>query len=83
MEYGLLSFAHVSSAVLTLIPFLVSVDGFMVPKWMLNSFYKYVFHFWDYQKYVFENMMVNELSDRVYECTRLPGGDCSCKWLSG
>ncbi|KAL2260214.1 hypothetical protein VTK26DRAFT_5864 [Humicola hyalothermophila] len=58
----------------------MSVDGFMVPTWMLNSFYKYAFHFWDYQKYVFENMMVNELSDRVYACTRLPHGDCSCMW---
>ncbi|KAK3379345.1 P-loop containing nucleoside triphosphate hydrolase protein [Lasiosphaeria ovina] len=60
----------------------MSVDGFMVPPTVLNVFYRYVFHFWDYQKYVFENMMVNEFADRVYACApaSLPGGDCQCMW---
>jgi hypothetical protein len=52
----------------------------MLPKPLLNVFYKYVFHFWDYQKYVFENMMVNEFSDRVYSCGMTDGG-CQCKSL--
>jgi hypothetical protein len=52
----------------------------MVPKPILNVFYKYVFHFWDYQKYVFENMMVNEFSDRLYTCGTTDGG-CQCKFL--
>jgi hypothetical protein len=47
-------------------------------------FYKYVFHYWDYQKYVFENMMVNEFATRTYECARTgPGeGDCFCMFPS-
>ena len=59
----------------------MSVDGFMVPPAILNVFYKYVFHFWDYQKYVFENMMVNEFSERVYTCATTVTG-CQCKCLS-
>ncbi len=58
----------------------MSVDGFMVPPAILNVFYKYVFHFWDYQKYVFENMMVNEFSERVYTCATTATG-CQCKCL--
>lgn len=55
----------------------MSVDGFMVPPTILNVFYRYVFHFWDYQKYVFENMMVNEFSERVYTCATTETG-CQC-----
>ncbi|KAK1756149.1 P-loop containing nucleoside triphosphate hydrolase protein [Echria macrotheca] len=58
----------------------MSVDGFMVQPTILNVFYKYVFHFWDYQKYVFENMMVNEFSERVYTCGKGPDGGCQCMW---
>ncbi|KAK3302445.1 uncharacterized protein B0T15DRAFT_487574 [Chaetomium strumarium] len=54
----------------------MSVNGFMVPPTVLNVFYKYAFHFWDYQKYVFENMMVNEFGGRVYSC----GNGCQCMW---
>ncbi|KAK3295613.1 uncharacterized protein B0H64DRAFT_417276 [Chaetomium fimeti] len=57
----------------------MSVNGFMVPPTVLNVFYKYVFHFWDYQKYVFENMMVNEFSERVYSCATTATG-CQCMW---
>ncbi|KAK4039977.1 hypothetical protein C8A01DRAFT_36027 [Parachaetomium inaequale] len=57
----------------------MSVNGFMVPPTLLNVFYKYVFHFWDYQKYVFENMMVNEFSERVYSCATTETG-CQCMW---
>ncbi|KAK3322407.1 P-loop containing nucleoside triphosphate hydrolase protein [Apodospora peruviana] len=61
----------------------MSVDGFMVQPTILNVFYKYVFHYWDYQKYVFENMMINEFSDRVYACAKTGDGgpgDCQCMW---
>lgn len=44
------------------------VDGFLVPMGTLNVFWKYVFHYIDYQSYVFQGMMVNEFEDRVYEC---------------
>lgn len=50
------------------------VDGFMVPPDILNVFYKYVFSYWDYQKYVFEGMMVNEFTGREYGC----GEGCQC-----
>ncbi|KAL2680953.1 hypothetical protein Neosp_008556 [[Neocosmospora] mangrovei] len=56
----------------------MSVGGFMVPPTILNVFYKYVFHYWDYQKYVFEGMMVNEFSERVYGC----GDGCRCMYNS-
>ncbi|KAH8909854.1 P-loop containing nucleoside triphosphate hydrolase protein [Coniochaeta sp. PMI_546] len=61
----------------------MSVDGFMVPPGILNVFYKYVFHYWDYQKYVFENMMINEFAYRTYECARdAVGGECFCMFPS-
>lgn len=56
----------------------MSVGGFMVPPTILNVFYKYVFHYWDYQKYVFEGMMVNEFAHRTYSC----GEDCRCMYES-
>ncbi|KAJ0320082.1 hypothetical protein Brms1b_003389 [Colletotrichum noveboracense] len=54
----------------------MSVNGFMVSPTILNSFYKYVFHYWDYQKYVFEGMMHNEFAKRVYDC----GKGCQCMY---
>ena len=60
----------------------MSVNGFMVQPTVLNVFYKYVFHYWDYQKYVFEGMMINEFSERVYDCAKLPEGGCRCMWES-
>ncbi|KAL0931003.1 ABC transporter [Colletotrichum truncatum] len=54
----------------------MSVNGFMVSPTILNSFYKYVFHYWDYQKYVFEGMMHNEFAERIYSC----GKSCQCMY---
>lgn len=56
----------------------MSVGGFMVPPTILNVFYKYVFHYWDYQKYVFQGMMVNEFAHRTYSC----GKGCRCMYDS-
>ena len=57
----------------------------MVQPTLLNVFYRYVFHYWDYQKYVFENMMVNEFGGRVYSCAPAAGGGgrggCQCKFF--
>lgn len=55
------------------------VNGFMVQPTVLNVFYKYVFSYWDYQKYVFEGMMVNEFSGRSYGC----GAGCRCLYETG
>lgn len=52
------------------------VDGFMVSPAVLNVFYRYVFSYWDYQRYVFEGMMVNEFAGRVYECAE----GCACMY---
>ena len=38
------------------------VGGFMVPLGTLNVFWKYVFHYIDYQAYVFQGMMVSHCS---------------------
>ncbi|RDA91164.1 hypothetical protein CP533_4805 [Ophiocordyceps camponoti-saundersi (nom. inval.)] len=56
----------------------MSVGGFMVAPTRLNVFYKYVFHYWDYQKYVFESMMVNEFAGRTYDCD----DHCHCMYES-
>lgn len=62
----------------------MSVNGFMVQPTILNVFYKYVFSYWDYQRYVFQNMMINEFADRVYECAPAPGGagGCACMFMT-
>ncbi|PMD35505.1 ABC-2 type transporter family protein [Hyaloscypha variabilis F] len=52
----------------------MSVNGFMVSPKLLNVFWRYVFHYIDYQAYVFQGMMVNEFADRVYSC----GSGCHC-----
>lgn len=69
----------------------MSVGGFLVQPTSLNVFYRYAFHYWDYQKWVFEGMMVNEFGGRVYECARVEGASsssstgnnqeaCACMW---
>ena len=47
----------------------------------LNPFWRYVFHFIDYQSYVFQGMMVNEFAGRNYTCptTNTPTG-CTCMY---
>ncbi|KAK4210943.1 P-loop containing nucleoside triphosphate hydrolase protein [Rhypophila decipiens] len=81
------SFAVVSLALVAFANGLwMSVDGFMVQPGVLNVFWRYGFHYWDYQKYVFENMMVNEFSGRVYTCAAAEGtgtggkNGCWCMW---
>lgn len=50
----------------------------MVSPKLLNVFWRYVFHYIDYQTYVFQGMMVNEFQDRVYGC----GSGCECMYQS-
>ncbi|KAL2069552.1 hypothetical protein VTL71DRAFT_14231 [Oculimacula yallundae] len=52
----------------------MSVGGFLVPTKTLNVFWRYAFHYIDYQAYVFQGMMVNEFADRTYSC----GAGCHC-----
>jgi hypothetical protein len=58
------------------------VGGFMVQPHALNVFYRYVFHYIDYQAYVFQGMMVNEFKNRVYNCDRLSDGSCHCIYVT-
>jgi hypothetical protein len=54
------------------------VNGFMVQPGTLNVFWRYVFHYIDYQAYVFRGMMVNEFGSRNYSC----GEGCECMYPS-
>jgi hypothetical protein len=54
------------------------VNGFMVQPGTLNVFWRYVFHYIDYQAYVFRGMMVNEFGSRNYSC----GQGCKCMYAS-
>ncbi|KAF2823740.1 ATP-binding cassette transporter-like protein [Ophiobolus disseminans] len=54
------------------------VGGFMVQPQALNPFWRYVFHYIDYQGYVFRGMMVNEFGSRNYSC----GEGCKCMYAS-
>lgn len=56
----------------------MSVGGFLVSPTILNVFWRYVFHYIDYQAYVFQGMMVNEFSQRTYQC----GDGCQCMFPS-
>ncbi len=58
------------------------VGGFMVQPHALNVFYRYVFHYIDYQAYVFQGMMVNEFKDRTYDCDRQSDGTCHCMYVT-
>ena len=56
----------------------MSVGGFLVSPEVLNVFWRYVFHYIDYQAYVFRAMMANEFAKRTYSC----GEGCHCMYAS-
>lgn len=58
------------------------VDGFLVPMNILNVFWKYVFHYIDYQAYVFQGMMVNQFQHGEYGCEQVSGGQYQCSYPS-
>jgi hypothetical protein len=60
----------------------MSVGGFLVSLPVLNVFWKYVFHYIDYQAYVFQGMMVNEFKARSYACEPVAAGGCHCMYRS-
>ena len=55
--------------------------GFLVPPHILNPFWRYVFHYIDYQSYVFQGMMVNEFGHRNFACAPPPPGSDKCQCL--
>lgn len=58
------------------------VGGFLMQPEALNVFWRYVFHYIDYQGYVFRGMMVNEFGKRNYTCEQTEGGGCFCMYPS-
>ncbi|KAK3624967.1 hypothetical protein LTR56_020698 [Elasticomyces elasticus] len=56
--------------------------GFLVPPYTLNPFWRYVFHYIDYQSYVFRGMMVNEFSQRTFSCATSDTAPNGCTCLS-
>lgn len=60
----------------------MSVGGFLVPAGSLNVFWRYVFHYIDYQALVFRGMMVNEFDGRTYACAGDVVTGCSCAYDS-
>ncbi|KZF19835.1 ABC transporter [Xylona heveae TC161] len=59
----------------------MSVGGFLVSPTILNVFWRYVFHYIDYQAYVFQGMMVNEFSHRTFTCASSPGSPSACQCM--
>ena len=65
----------------------MSVGGFLVNPTVLNVFWKYWARYIDFQSYVFQGMMVNEFSQRVFDCAPAPSSDsppteCTCMYPS-
>lgn len=58
------------------------VDGFLVPMSTLNVFWKYVFHYIDYQAYVFQGMLVNEFENRTFDCAGSAASGYQCMYQS-
>jgi len=52
--------------------------GFLVPPQTLNPFWLYVFHYIDYQSYVFQGMMVNEFGFRNFSCAASTNSETGC-----
>lgn len=57
----------------------MSVGGFLIPLTRINAFWHYAVSYLDYQRWVFQGMMVNELGGtRTYSC----GPACKCMYPS-
>jgi hypothetical protein len=56
------------------------VGGSLRPVDGLNPFWRYVFHYIDYQSYVFQGMMHNEFGQRNFTCGPVLEGKCDCAY---
>ncbi|KAA8913437.1 hypothetical protein TRICI_003197 [Trichomonascus ciferrii] len=54
------------------------VNGFLVNEKILNVFWYYTFYWINYQRYVYQGMIFNEMKTRVYDC----GPSCECMYQS-
>ena len=56
------------------------VGGSLRPVDGLNPFWRFLFHYIDYQSYVFQGMMHNEFDQRNFTCLPSIGGECKCAY---
>ncbi|ORY29493.1 putative ABC transporter [Rhizoclosmatium globosum] len=70
-------------AALTLASFFNGLEmvtqGYFVRRQNIPAFWKYVFHYWNYQKWSWEALIANEFVGLTFQCNPNPvGGGCFC-----
>ncbi|KAK9342469.1 ABC-2 type transporter-domain-containing protein, partial [Lipomyces starkeyi] len=60
----------------------MAVAGYLVAPGILNKFWYYTFYWIDYQRYVFEGMLFNEVESREYLCPMINGSCSSCMYTA-
>ncbi|KAJ9664695.1 hypothetical protein H2198_000041 [Neophaeococcomyces mojaviensis] len=58
------------------------VGGFLVPPGTLNVFWKYVFHYIDYQAWVTQGLIINQFKTTIYDCAVDNHGGWNCMYPS-
>lgn len=53
------------------------VQGYFIQRQNLPPFWRYSFHYADFQKYAFEGLLKNEMLPNVFQCDQTPTG-CFC-----
>jgi ATP-binding cassette, subfamily G (WHITE), member 2 len=56
----------------------MTVGGFMITPTVLNVFWKYTFYQFDYQRYAFSALVINQMVGSVYDC----GATCECMFVT-
>ncbi|KAI9326268.1 P-loop containing nucleoside triphosphate hydrolase protein [Zopfochytrium polystomum] len=63
--------------------FWMCVQGYFIKAISLPRFWRYSFHYMDYQKYAFELLVNNDFSNLVFDCGRDAAGNClQCSYPS-
>ncbi|KYG40449.1 hypothetical protein M433DRAFT_209163 [Acidomyces richmondensis BFW] len=60
----------------------ICVGGILIPPYKLNVFWRYSFHLFSYQTWIFRALMANEFENRVFTCEAGDNGTCSCMYSS-
>lgn len=59
----------------------MTVGGFLVTPVVLNVFWKYTFYQFDYQRYAFSALVLNQMVGSVYTCSD-KGNSCQCMFAT-
>jgi ABC-2 type transporter len=59
----------------------MTVGGFLVTPVVLNVFWKYTFYQFDYQRYAFSALVLNQMVGSVYTCNEI-GNSCHCMFAT-